>query len=379
MLFPMYCLLHFFLLCFFCFHYICATEETYESLECQWDPELKKTIPKIYYINMKQSTQRNQFIKQHLELMHANYQRINALTFNDVYFPDTVKYSWSLDGNARVKDEEIPHFSNKEFWGTYPTVNHIITGLSSNPKSNLRDLMVTLSHLEAIRHAVEEAQHTKQRYAMIIEDDIFIPFNINYHELIDSAPKDFLILQLFATNYHGLKHLINHAYANGVHWHRRNSDVPFLKLLFGACAYIIDTEKFRPILETMVYNSTWTNRYHYQIYAGRNKPCNPSICCHTRENTQEKIFIAKPPCFHSPYGFSSDMLLYTMGPTYVFTLPLVTDYRQSSFNSTRLQKHVQEVHAPVFELQRETINKIFHNEIILPSYIHKACNHSLIV
>lgn len=35
---------------------------------------------------------------------------------------------------------------------------------------------------------------------MILEDDVFLPFDINYDELITQVPSDFGILQLFNSN-----------------------------------------------------------------------------------------------------------------------------------------------------------------------------------
>ena len=37
----------------------------------------------------------------------------------------------------------------------------------------------------------------KSRYALIIEDDVFFPFDVNWNELAQSAPPGFGILQLF--------------------------------------------------------------------------------------------------------------------------------------------------------------------------------------
>lgn len=54
-------------------------------------------------------------------------------------------------------------------------------------KNTKKELAVTLSHLHAIRSAIRS--NSTNRYALILEDDLQISFNINFPALIASAPK----------------------------------------------------------------------------------------------------------------------------------------------------------------------------------------------
>ena len=78
------------------------------------------------------------------------------------------------------------------------TLDITFTGLWGRKKHNrIKEVGCTVSHLMAIYHSCENALKSGSVYALIAEDDVFMPFEVNFTSLIESAPNDFGILQVF--------------------------------------------------------------------------------------------------------------------------------------------------------------------------------------
>lgn len=80
----------------------------------------------------------------------------------------------------------------------------VISGLCGRGKgrNTLADLSLTVSHLLAIRAAVYS--HVSQsQYAIIADEDIILPFDIDFDALVASAPRGFSMLRL--TNFHEVR------------------------------------------------------------------------------------------------------------------------------------------------------------------------------
>jgi GR25 family glycosyltransferase involved in LPS biosynthesis len=65
-----------------------------------------------------------------------------------------------------------------------------------------KDLAVIMSHLKAIYAAVHDPTPAAvaSPYALVLEDDVKFLFHVNYTRLVETAPKDFGILQLVSSN-----------------------------------------------------------------------------------------------------------------------------------------------------------------------------------
>src|SRR5688572_17438530 len=77
------------------------------------------------------------------------------------------------------------------------TIFHHTTANSGH--NNLNDLSITVSHLLAIYNAIYHPL-TDSPYALIAEDDVIIPFDIDYTLLASTAPTGFGILRLYVGN-----------------------------------------------------------------------------------------------------------------------------------------------------------------------------------
>ena len=69
-------------------------------------------------------------------------------------------------------------------------------------KNTRRELTVTLSHLLAIRSAIYDSSGSGSPYALILEDDLQLAFQVDFPALIRSSPNPtgFGVLQLVTSN-----------------------------------------------------------------------------------------------------------------------------------------------------------------------------------
>ena len=76
------------------------------------------------------------------------------------------------------------------------TAKILVTGLCGRGKgrNSLKDLSVTLSHLVAIAEAIDSGKESSSDYALIVVDDTSFTLDINFDDLIASAPPGFAML-----------------------------------------------------------------------------------------------------------------------------------------------------------------------------------------
>ena len=113
-------------------------------------------FPHIFYININKSKDRNNRFRSRLENTPYVLRRIEAIT------PET------LNNKVIKLPEHCKSLTNEE-------------------------LSCSLSHLKAIH----TAYHAKLKYALIMEDDIYFMKHPDWKALINSAPRNWEILQLF--------------------------------------------------------------------------------------------------------------------------------------------------------------------------------------
>lgn len=121
--------------------------------------------PKVYWININKSQERRVYMENQFAVLGVENQRISAVEANS--FDD-------LRGNLSIL--EIPCRRN-------------------TPK----DLATVLSHIKAIKACLDDETSTDD-FAIIMEDDVKLIYNIDFAKLIEAAPKPFGILQLASSN-----------------------------------------------------------------------------------------------------------------------------------------------------------------------------------
>jgi GR25 family glycosyltransferase involved in LPS biosynthesis len=168
----------------------------------------------VYWINMDRDADRRKLMEQHLtkDMQFTHTKRIAALT------PNTA--------NIIMLEHECKRFS-------FP------------------DIAILTSHLKAIHTAVHDTSSplaVDSKYALILEDDIRFQYDINFEELIASAPKNFGVLQLMTSHYDQILNLWNsYRYQNQL-WTFRRQD----SSIWSAQAYIINKAVYKEYVDAAI-------------------------------------------------------------------------------------------------------------------------------
>ena len=176
-----------------------------------------------FYINLDRSLDRRKYMENQLKFYGMDHtNRIRAVTIKDVIVPHEISvareclsvsnltigfltsskvFNSDLSG-ATEKDESSKH--NQTDISPYKI---IVTELCGRPKNTRRELIVTLSHLQAIKTAIHSKSDSP--YALILEDDTSIAFDTDFLAMAEMAPKGFGVLQLVTSNDYDVRSLIN--------------------------------------------------------------------------------------------------------------------------------------------------------------------------
>eukprot|EP01035_Chromulina_nebulosa_P023999 gene23999-31157_t len=196
--------------------------------------------------------------------------------------------------------------------------------------------------------AAINSNSTTSRYALILEDDVRIPFDIDFDALVASAPKGFGILQLFNSNKH--------------------------TMVFTSPADNCGQGCIRGGRVAQVQGS------HVGYWpSGITGPCSPPECCVNGSDTRwgyYGTFVHTAPCVLASFGFQADSFLYSMAPTYSLGIPLIANGKGGDA-STFHQDHVESLHRAAFRRQRQIINTMLLGNLPLPAFVKPACRVAL--
>lgn len=348
--------------------------QSLENSECSWQDPGDKITPEIFWINMDKSIDRRINLQNHLEQVKLPHRRVKGLSLDNIYFPEDIRTTWDRYV-AKIQTEEfIPHRRRAKINVKRKNYTHVMVGLYGRSKKNkLKEIGCTSSHLEAMRQAIYENK-TTSRYALITEDDIQIPFNIDFDGLVASAPDDFGILQLFNSNEGSMESTWLRYIKSGHLW--TASVQQQAASFWSTCAYLIDREVMKPIIDKIAYvENGWV---YLKIIAGINKPCRPKLtsCCEFQNESMTFRFVDTPPCVWAAKGFQADSFIYATTKTYVLGSPLITNSvggNQSTFH----QDHVESIHQSAFARQRQYINEMISGKHQPPSFVTRACKKPL--
>jgi GR25 family glycosyltransferase involved in LPS biosynthesis len=199
---------------------------------------------KHYWINIDKNVQRQQFMSEQYDKLNLEHYRVSAYTpehFDDILIqqrPLTCKY---------------PGCVTCEY-----------------------EFACICSHLKAM----EEGLKTGDEYFIIMEDDIYMPFVIDYDAMIKDIPKDTEILQMLILFGNTVKQLYSY------HHHSGQKYIPWQNLLPSTGMYMISKEGARKLID-MFYDKD-KKKYDFSS---------------------------------SPYQIVADVLLYMSVKTYATTHP----------------------------------------------------------
>jgi len=346
--------------------------------KCTW--KKRENAPEVYFINMDISVERRVSMERHLTSMGMIHHRVRGNPWQQIYIPNDLLTFWTTAWCKSQTGENITSHSEvlKNTSSHLRKYTSIMSGLCGRgkdkfgkEKNTLKELGCTTSHLLAMHRAIYS--NSSSRYAIIVEDDVKFPFDVDYELLTQSAPEGFGILQLFNSN----KHTMTFTWTN----YLKNKDrLWYLSenlMYWSTCGYLIDRVVMKPIVDQLVYHKDgWQ---HFKVIAGISGPCAPPECCSNGTESRWGYygkFDKKAPCVLASFGFQADSFLYSLAPTYMLGIPLIANGKGGDA-STFHQDHVESLHRAAFRKQRQIINELLLGKVSLPSFAKPACQLAL--
>ena len=264
-------------------------------------------------------------MEKELAKYEMKYTRISAFIPQDLFIPDDV----SIPPKCRVQTGTS--LSNYLEVANSDSRNNsiFISGLCGRPKNSRKELSVTISHVFAIYRAFQS--NSMYPYALILEDDMRLPFDIEWKKMINTAPENFSILQLISSNgflspklwaqysIDNLKGSIDPK-AGATLWLKRKG-IDF----WCAGAYIINRNntELKNRIESIFkvvgkrklpVSTTFSDPYRYQylyeakVIAGYERGCVPKECC---EGNPLRFTKPDSKCVLAPRGFQVCILVHS--------------------------------------------------------------------
>ena len=231
-----------------------AINSSFAYNNCTYD--VYRKAPELYDINLTRNSTRtmdtSEFQISDLRLKHHIIQGIIS---NNVYIPkDLLILNNNTNSQSSDQSLAVCKYQTKE------DITTSIRKMKENNKTHLlhgvctrdmkwTELYNTMSHLYAIYRAVHSTT-TTSKYALIMEDNVHIHIDTDYHALAKSAPSDFGILQLMTTyspHVQSLWYDYNRDPSGGL-WTKRIDD-----LCWSTGFYLINRKKVRPIIDSIVH------------------------------------------------------------------------------------------------------------------------------
>lgn len=347
--------------------------------ECSYtnrSEEELKGVPSVYWINHRSGTYLNETAGRqslgghrmavHLErvgLSHRQVQRYNPM---DLVLAERVAGTWQSPQECMYSDLQQGVDRGEE--EGYISVR----GLCGRDMNTMDQLSLTISHLAAMHEAIYHPIYDNDYpYAIIAEDDVIFPLDIQWNELIKTAPSDFSVLTLMIPNarvasIQWWRQLHNSSYYGTWAGSRQKSEIELphsglgqdkLNEIFDdriAKAYIINRHVLKQLIGAIVVRQG--EKEGYQRYAVNvvtqskeqlsGEHCTPKQCC-TNTSTS-----TPSGCLSSPLGFGIESVLTSLSmlSTYVLMLPLiVTDVPYMAkvlavLSDTSRQQSSQDIH-----------------------------------
>ena len=337
---------------------------------CNW--KRRENSPEVYWINMDRSKQRKINMERHLDTVGFRNHRVRGLTPQEIYIPQDIENTWrtawcQLETEWKPPNKLSTNFNSSSPYLHYSAYTAALCGRGKG-KNTPKELGCTTSHLMAMRQAVYSTTATS-RYALIVEDDVYFPFDIDFEALAASAPKGFGILQLFNSNEGSMEATWQRYVSNDQYiWVKRHP----LKYFdfWSTCAYLIDRLAMKPVVDAVIRElNGWVE---FKVIAGINNPCVPKECCEVGTDN----FELKPPCVWAPRGYQADSFLYAMTTTYMLSMPLISNGLGGN-ESTFHQDHVELLHKKSFRRQRQYINQMLTKQVAPPPFATPACTDAI--
>jgi GR25 family glycosyltransferase involved in LPS biosynthesis len=184
-----------------------------------------------YWINLSRSIKRRVFMENQFNNRNIKNYRVSAITPDDFDI---------LLENKRPLTCKHPGCINCEY-----------------------EFACISSHIKAMKAGLDDDNNKNNEWFVIMEDDMFIPYNINYDELIKDAPKDFDIIQLCISYGNTVKILYNELFIKN-----KENFIKWRYLLPCAGMYIISRKGAEKLVNKFYINGKYDfSSCEYQIVA----------------------------------------------------------------------------------------------------------------
>ena len=384
-------------------NYVCAV--IFHPANCTYSNH--NNTPEVYYVNMKNSTIRNKTISNLLSHMNLPYHRIEGISSDKVYIPDDILQSFRSKKCKFNTNESISQSISLMNQSNIYIVNGLCLGYNYNNDKSMKKLMIELycamAHLLAIYTAINSPTATS-KYALVTEDDMFFPFDIDYNTLADAAPVDLWgILQLFTSDkyvkaythviYMSTTYFFTHIhtvytymyclyiyrYSVSALWGQYDTRPENLwdihrPTFWSAGFYLIHRERLKSIINSIVtIDPAYPHITQFKIIAGYTSQlegCFPLECCPNLTYDNRSL-----ACIHSEYAVS-DTYLYSISKSYTIRIPLAFPDYKKEISSINAMHDGQEI-ALTYQITTKLKSMLQHNNHMkLPYYMSFACTHS---
>lgn len=150
--------------------------------DCDWKYSNRRNVPEVFWVNMDKSVDRRETMEKHLNRIGFVNYRVKGVSIDEIFIPPDIENSWNHHIKAKYNSDLLRNYNK-----TKPKHQYVISGLFGRKKKNrLKELGCTLSHLLAIRKAVYSPTAVS-RYALIFEDDVQVPFDIDFDKLVGAV------------------------------------------------------------------------------------------------------------------------------------------------------------------------------------------------
>jgi GR25 family glycosyltransferase involved in LPS biosynthesis len=236
-----------------------TSSSTSHTVTCQYTNIAAKNAPEVYYINMDRSIHRKVAMEKHLDQIGIRYFRVRGMTPSEIYIPADIEDTWRTVSCKLQTSWQPPNKIDSSYnissspYLQYTAYTAAVCGRGKG-RNTPGELGCTASHLVAMHQAIYSTT-AKSRYALIIEDDVYFPFDIDFQAMAMSAPDDFGILQLFNSNEASMRETWERYVKNPSYLWVKRHPIKFFDF-WSTCAYLIDRFVMKPIIDT-VYKVTY--------------------------------------------------------------------------------------------------------------------------
>ena len=167
----------------------------------------------VYWVNMDSSKWRNNYMIDQFARFQIPNMRIRATLVENVQVEENAPMPECT--KCKRDSANCPRAIKPVNSTSSPGDVMIVTQLCTRPRTTIKELACSISHLRAILAAVENEEASslpsatsdtaslsrsflgeEKPYALIMEDDIKLEFDIDFDKLVASAPPDWGVLQL---------------------------------------------------------------------------------------------------------------------------------------------------------------------------------------